>query len=284
VQKLAKGSVWKHENLKPKNVNQIDVDWLGFRNGDLSEVRFRTYTDRQVAEITERVRSAPGLTPEQKVAVLDRFETRLREGEQYLPKIREFSRKGEINVGFNYRENGIDKATTRQIRRFRLEGEEAGPVGGVSAGGEYFTPLQENLDLYRLRSAGNLPENCKRLLQSVLCTVTGDIDGVYVVNTDGTAIPRGTLVKIYGELARAGWQHPETLTWIDRSGEFLFGAKADILKGLEVGGSAMVEYAPDGLTRATFLNLRQSVLLDGKDYRLRVVGGYADAVARPAAN
>jgi hypothetical protein len=38
------------------------------------------------------------------------------------------------------------------------------------------------------------------------------------------------------------------------------GLAACILKELEVGGEAMVEYAPDGLTRATYLNVKGSDL------------------------
>ena len=282
VKKLKLGSVWKHENLKPKNVNLIDVDWLGFRKADLAEVRFRTYTDQQVAEISNRIRNS-GLSLEQRQAIFSRLETRVGEGPKYLKKIERFSKEGEINVGFNYRDNGIKKVTGRDVRKFKLEQESAGKIGNVEAGGEYYTPLQENLELYRLRKTGHLPENCRRLLLSVLCTVTGDLDGVYVVHPDGTGIAPHVLVKIYDELAKFGWQHPETLTWIDEAGNFFFGSKADILKELQVGGEGMVEYAPDGETRATYLNLGQSALFgkSGSSYRVRIIGGYSDVAVAP---
>lgn len=266
VRKLEQGSVWKHENLKPKNVSDIDIEWLGFRKVDKAEVRFRTYTKQQEAAIRQRI-AASNLTEAQKSAVLGRFETRLGES-QYVDKIKSFAKKGEINVGFNYRDNGLDQATTRQIRKFDL-------VDEAVEGGTYYTPLQENLNLYNLRKTGALPPGCKRILASVLCTVTGDMDGVYLTSINGGALSPEKLAKVYEKLQKAGWQHPETLTWINDSGQFYFGPKAKILKGLEQGGGeAMIEYAPDGVRRATYLDLDQSVLLEKGKYRVRVVGGY----------
>jgi hypothetical protein len=84
---------------------------------------------------------------------------------------------------------------------------------------------------------------------------------------------------IYAKLQEAGWQHPETLTWINNQGEFLFGKKTEILQGLEQGsGEAMIEFAPDGVRRATYLDLSQSSLLAPNEFRLRVVGGYTSTV------
>jgi len=108
--------------------------------------------------------------------------------------------------------------------------------------------------------------------------VTGDVDGVYITTLDGGPVPTDTLVKIYDELQAAGWQHPETLTWVNNQGDFYFGAKAKILSGLsQGGGQAMIEFAPDGVRRATYLDLGKSTLLNRSDFRLSVVGGYAAA-------
>jgi len=283
VRKLEGGSVWKHENLKPKNVSDIDIDWLGFRKADAAEVRFRTYTPEQEAAIRHRIETS-NLTKAQKDVVLDRFETRLGE-KQYVDKIEKFSKKGEINVGFNYRDNGLNRATTVQIRKFTLLDDAIEAEHGIPGGGTYYTPLQENVKFYNLRKGGRLPPNCRRLLASVLCTVTGDMDGVYVTSANGGSIPADKMAGIYERLQKAGWQHPETLTWINNQGEFLFGPKAKILKGLEQGGGqAMVEYGPDRVRRATYLNIDQSVLLARDKFRLRVVGGYTEEVAPLAAS
>jgi hypothetical protein len=282
IAKLKKGSVWKHENIKPKNVNDIDVQWLGFKESDLSEVRFRTYTPAQEAAIRERV-AAANLPEAEKAAILDRFATRLGE-RKYIPTIEGFAKRGEINVGFNYRDNGINRASTRQIRKFELLSAPAPAEGGLPAGGTYYTPLQENLNFYNLRKGGVLPPDCHRLLASVLCTITGDVDGVYITAVDGGAISPARMETIYAKLQDAGWQHPETLTWVNDQGEFLFGAKARILQGLEQGGGeAMIEFAPDGIRRATYLDLSQSSLLAPNKFRLRVVGGYTSTVATAVA-
>jgi hypothetical protein len=282
IAKLEKGSVWKNEAIKPKNVNDIDVQWLGFKQSDLSEVRFRTYTPAQETAIRERVATA-NLPEAEKSAILDRFDTRLGE-KKYLSTIEGFAKRGEINVGFNYRDNGINRASTRQIRKFDLLSTPAPTEAGLPAGGTYYTPLQENLNYYNLRKGGVLPPDCRRLLASVLCTITGDVDGVYITAVDGGAIPASKMEAIYAKLQAAGWQHPETLTWINNQGEFLFGAKSKILKGLEQGGGeAMIEFAPDGVRRATYLDLSQSTLFGRNEFRLRVVGGYTSALAHAVA-
>ena len=282
IVKLEDGSVWKHENLKPKNVSDVDVEYLGFRQEDLSEVRFRTYTPEQEAAIRRRI-AAADLTADERAAVLDRFETRLGE-QKYVSTIEGYSKKGQINVGFNYRDNGIDRMTTKALRKFDLQSAAIPAEDGIPAGGTYYTPLQENPKYADLaKGGGTLPPNCKRLLLSVLCTVTGDVDGVYVTALDGSALPPDKLVTIYERLQAAGWQHPETLTWINNEGKFMFGSKEKILRGLEQGGEAMVEYAPDGVTRATYLNLDESTLVGPDNFHLRVVGGYHDATHAVAA-
>jgi len=282
VAKLKRGSVWKNEAFKPKNVNDIDVQWLGFREADMSEVRFRTYTPAQETAIRERVAGA-NIPEAEKKAILDRFDTRLGE-KKYIPTIEGYAKAREVNVGFNYRDNGINRASTRQIRKFDLLTSAPPVEDGIPAGGTYYTPLQENLEYYNLRKAGTLPPECRRLLASVLCTITGDVDGVYITAIDGSALPASRMEAIYAKLQAAGWQHPETLTWIDNQGKFLFDKKSDILKGLEQGGGeAMIEYGPDGVRRATYLDLSQSTLLAPGEWRLRVVGGYTSTLAKAGA-
>ena len=246
-------------------------------------MRFRTYTPEQEAAIRANIENS-ALTADQKAVVVDRLNTRLAE-KQYVSKIEGFSKRGQINVGFNYRDNGLNISSTSKLRKFDLESvaikAEKTPVGEIPEGGTYYTPYQENRNLYKLRKTGELPPDCKRALLTVLCTVTGDIDGVYVTTVDGGAVAKDILVKVYNELQEAGWQHPETLTWINNTGEFLFGAKAKILEGLERGiGEAMLEFAPDGGRRATFIDLKQSSLIgkNGENYRVRIIGGYTERI------
>jgi len=280
IQKLERGSVWKNEKIKPKNVNDIDVNWLGFNKDDLSEVRFRTYTPEQEAAIRANVANS-GLSDAEQAAIIDRLETRLSE-KQYVATIEGFSKKGQINVGFNYRDNGVNRPSTSVLRKFDLESysidAQTTAGGHIPAGGTYYTPYQENPAAAKLvKNGGRLPPDCKQLLLTVLCTITGDTDGVYITNVDGGPVPKDKLLKVYAELQAAGWQHPETLTWINDQGQFYFGKKKKILQGLEQGGGeSMVEFGPDGKRRATYLDLDQSSLLGTNDYYVRVVGGYTD--------
>jgi hypothetical protein len=283
IAELEKGSVWKNENIKPKNVDDIDIDWLGFRPQDIDQVRFRTFTDQQVAAITEKIQDST-LTKAQKSAVFDRLETRLGE-EKYVSTIQGYSKQGEINVGFNYRSNGLNVTSTRKILKFDLLSSPIGAEDGIPAGGTYYTPYQENLNYYNVRKgSGALPANCKRLIGSVLCTITGDVDGVYITNLSGGAVAQTTLLRVYKKLQALGWQHPETLTWINNQGQFFFGTKADILSGLEQGGGqAMMEFGADGVQRATYLNLKQSSLIGSENYRVQITGGYSELLNAAAA-
>jgi hypothetical protein len=274
VENIEEGAVWKHENLKPKNVNPIDTEYLGFPKKTDGTVQFRTYSYSEEHQIVSAIKSAD-LSPADYKIVMARFELRLSES-KYIKTIQGYSKAGEINVGFNYADNGLNLTSTRQIRKFKLI-ETSLPDGGT-----LYTPYQENLTYYNLRKTGTLPPRCKRLLGSVLCEVTGDMDGVYVTTTAGGSVPQDILVKVYEALAKAGWQHPETLTWINDAGDFMFGAKQKILDGLQVGGEPMIQFAPDGQQYATYLDLAKSKLIDSDNYFLDIVGGYTKlAKAKP---
>ena len=267
VKNLEEGAVWKHENLKPKNVNDIDTRFLGFAEADNGLVAFRTYTFEQKQAIYRKIATS-GLDADQQAAAVARAKTRFGES-QYLSKIEGFAKKGEIDVGFNYAENGLNIESTSVVRKFALEAKD------LKGGGIYLRPLQENIALDHLASGtGKLPDWCKRLLAKVLCRVTGDMDGVYLTDLTGRALPEAKRLKVYLRLAAAGWQHPETLTWIKNSGEFFFSAKKKILAGLQLGGEAMMEFAPDGKVRATYLDLKKSVLTGKDNYFAAIIGGF----------
>ena len=291
IGKLENGSVWKHEQLKPKNVNQIDVDWLGFRDSDLSEVRFRTYTSEQKAAIDAAIEEAKAtLSPSEYADIIKRRDTRFGEY-KYVETIEGFSKKGQINVGFNYRDNGINIEATSKLRKFDLVSTDIPAEKGIPAGGTYYTPYQENPAAAKaFKKGGPRPKNCIEKLLSLLCTVTGDMDGVYITNLNGGPLSKEKMIEVYAALQEAGWQHPETLTWIKKNlnpeailegqTEFLFGAKSAILDELQYGtGQAMIEYAPGGVRRATYLDMKQSQLITRDQWQLHVVGGYTQFVA-----
>ena len=108
------------------------------------------------------------------------------------------------------------------------------------------------------------------------------MDGVYLTGPDGRALSAAKRFKVYARLMAVGWQHPETLTWI-KKGLFDFAAKSKILKGLELGGEPMMEFAPDGKVRATYLKLKNSHLNRVSDYFVAVLGGYTSYAKTAAA-
>ena len=274
VKNLEEGAVWKHENIKPKNVNDIDTQFLGFDRKDKGLVAFRTYTPKERTAIKTAIEGAR-LDPEQKAAALKRMTTRFDE-HTYISQIEGYSRQGSIDVGFSYRGNGIDVDTTQGTRAFSLSEQK------LKGGGIYYRPLQENPALDALaNSTSRLPAWCKRQLAKVLCRITGDMDGVYVTDTTGRQLSETKRLAVYSKLAKAGWQHPETLTWVADDASFLFDKKANILNDLRKdGGDAMIEFAPDGRQRATFLDLAKSSLLSKDDYYVDIVGGYFAQSAR----
>jgi len=265
VQNLEDGAVWKHEELKPKNVSQIDIDYLGFEPTDRGLVALRTYSPAEQQAIRARIAKAP-LGKAERAAVEARLETRLGEHE-FVPKIEGLAEKRQIDVGFNYADNGLDLDATSNVRSFALERRKV-------EGGTYYRPLQENPKFASLANGTEkLPRWCQRLLEKVLCRVSGDMDGVYLTRVDGRQLGIAKRIRVYKKLMEAGWQHPETLTWI-KKGLFDFESKSKILRGLELGGEALMEFGADGKVRATYLKLKNSHLNNINDYFVAVLGGY----------
>jgi hypothetical protein len=267
VKNLEDGAVWKHENLKPKNVSDIDYKYLGFSRSDNGLVAFRTYTPAERDSIIARIHNL-SMSNAEKNEILARAETRFNEY-QYLDKIEGFAKEGEIDVGINYQDNGIDRESASVYRKFSLESEK------LKGGGVYYRPLQENPALDAIaKDGGTLPEWCRDIKGSALCRVTGDMDGVYIAAPDGTSLPLAKRVAVLDKLIAAGWQHPETLTWLKDPESFYFGAKDKILKAQELGGTPMIEFGLDPDKQfATYLDLKKSVLLDTDLFYLNVVGG-----------
>jgi hypothetical protein len=118
-----------------------------------------------------------------------------------------------IDVGKNYRDNGFspeDAPSTQEIRAFSLE-KTAGPLGSTE-----YIPKMWNPD------------------KGFLANITGDIDGLYIVNFAGGPLSLEKKLKILQRLWEIGWQHPETLTWI-KNGEVAFASKSEIEPTPSVG-------------------------------------------------
>ena len=264
VENLEEGAVWKHEALKPKNVSAIDVKYLGFYKQDEGLVAFRTYTN---AEKNAILRVIGDLPLEEQEIVRARAVTRFGEHE-YVDKIEHFSQEGKIDVGFNYADNGANETYTEKYRAFDLESQK------INGGGTYYRPFKENPALDGLadgtgehpKDAGKCIRKLVAAVMKLLSRVTGDMDGVYLTDLAGRALSEAKQIRVYKLLQAVGWQHPETLTWISKEGLFDFAKKTDILKRLQLGGQAMMEFGPRNVVRATYLNLADSTLTSARDY------------------
>jgi hypothetical protein len=249
IAELKRGSVWKPEPIKPKTVNQIDRDWLGFkaRKGVVAMKRFSAADKEQILRKLAR----SNLSNEQKQLVADRLALRLQEN-KYADDLQRLNRQKQIDVGKNYRDNGFspeDAPYASDVRRFELS------VTENAAGSTEYVPKMWNT------ARGRLAE------------MTGDIDGLYIIAARGTSLTAKQHLAILRELWEIGWQHPETLTWI-RNGEFEFAGKSKILGAHGLGGEAAMEIGADGVARGVFLNLDQSLLLGPREFWLDVVGGF----------
>jgi hypothetical protein len=255
VENIAQGAVFKHENIKPKNVSPIDVRWLNFFSEDVGLVAMRTYNAAERAAILAKINRAV-MFPWTRQGILKRAAIRFAEAPQYLSKLEGFAKEGQIEVGFNYSENGIvGKPTEQKFRDFALTEQDL-PSKSV-----YYRPWQQNLNL---KPGAKIPKWCRGFggTLGILCRVTGDMDGVYVTDLAGGGLPLPKLLSVYRLLEAAGWQHPETFTWTKiLTGEFWFQKKQEILAELTKGQQMIMEYAPDGKVRAVRLNLKKSIEL-----------------------
>lgn len=248
IKRLEMGDVWKPEPIKPKNVDAIDRTWLNFKS-PVGTVAAKRFSPQERAEILKRIANSNRSNDEKQV-ILDRLALRIQE-EPEIVAMEGFARRRQVDVGKNYRDNGFSPEEAPYIsdkREFELGRVEY-------AGSTEFVPMMENK------------------LTGKIARITGDIDGLYILTPAGMALTVAQHREILEDLWKTGWQNPETLTWI-REGEFMFKSKQKILAKHAPGGEAAIEWGPDGIDRAVYLNLEQSTLVGPRQFWLNVVGGY----------
>lgn len=254
----------KPENIKVKNVNQIDVDVLGYRADDLGSVVFK---EPELVESVVRARfdeqvAAGKYRPSDWEFVKKRWEKRKKEWDKHLDEYRGYQENG-IPVGFNYADNGIPEAA-RPTKYTQVEFEMR-PVSSPD-GKQYFEVyIQKGKDPNRMRR------------------VTGDVDVLDIRKADGTALTVEERLDVYENLQELiGLQHPESTTWI-RNGEAMFDAKEDLFAGHALGGEPLVQFAPDGVPRAVFVDRAYSWFESADSHFVWFHGGYKLPKAPPFA-
>ena len=234
-------AVVKPELLKIKNVDSIDVKFLGYLPQDLGSVVFAQ--PLTLTEVETRI-AAAGLDKSAADAVLKRFAKRESEWKKYYSTYEQYAKAGKVDIGFNVNSQGVVGPNQAVNRRFALD-----PVAQKSLLG-YRPPGTQYYRVMLGDSSGGL---------GTLRRVTGDIDVVAITRADGEILSAGERAQLYIDLQQAiGMQHGETLSWL-LNGDFIFDTKADLLADHLPGGELLAVFGPDGSVRAASINAALTV-------------------------
>jgi hypothetical protein len=229
-------AVVKPELLKIKNVDAIDVKFLGYLPGDAGSVVFAEPLSK--AEVLSRIQAA-GLSTAQSDAVLARYADREAEWTKWYSTYEGYAKAGKVNIGFNVNSQGVVGPNQAINRRFALQPvAQKNLIGIRPTGTQYF---QVELG----DATGGL---------GVLRRVTGDIDVVAITRANGEILDAGERAQLYIDLQGAiSMQHGETLSWL-KNGDILFDIKAKLLAAHLPGGELLAVFGPDGSVRAAAIN------------------------------
>jgi hypothetical protein len=253
-------AVVKPEAIKIKCVNEIDV-LLGYNPEHIGSVVFKqpaAFLEAQrsgesVFQAIDRQLANQGIRPgnPQYLKALVRLESRQKEWQKYEKLYKSWNKQKWIDVGYNYKDNGITsklRVNRPQARGFRLQA-----VDGATE--EYIVQLRDSGHQWR--------------------PITGDIDGVTFTHADGSALTEKEhlwlLEKIRKNPLLAG-QHGE-------SGTFIKGGVGFIEDNLK--GEAGIQFAPHQPVRAVKFNAKKSLWKSPNEYYLHWDGGYIHSGGRP---
>jgi PKD repeat protein len=257
------GALLKPEVLKLKTVSDLDTR-LGYRAEDLGSLVFKKpeayamwqqkgglFGDHIVAYLEQRGFQAG--TPDWEKAV-NRIVQRTSEWKKFEKDYKYWSKRGFIDVSFNYKGNAIDdtiRKGTGQYRGFRLRsiGDE-----------EYVIEMLDN------KTGRFVP-------------VTGDIDPIAFTHLDGSPLTAQEHAALLDDMRKSTIlqaQHGESATFVKGGTEFIESQFKPGEPGMQI--------APGGLApRVVRFNREKSHWENPFDYHLRWEGGYSTATstARP---
>lgn len=258
---IKRGAMVKPEALKIKGVSELDVQ-LGYPESSLGSLVFKkpvplSHFDAVGGDFNAAVETfvrsrgfEPG-TPDYMNAI-KRVGDRAEEWKKYELEYKRMSKRGWIDVSFNYKGNAIDDTVrkgTGSFRGFRLR--ENGPD-------EYIVEMLNG------KTGRYVP-------------VTGDIDPLAFTHFDGSPLTEAEHADLLDELRKnplLQTQHPESTTYVKGGVDFVVGQ-------LKPGEPAL-QIAPGGLApRVVRINKAQSGWLGPRDYHLWWDGGWTDAGANP---
>ncbi|MBA2347533.1 MAG: hypothetical protein H0V81_04490, partial [Solirubrobacterales bacterium] len=253
IRRLAEGLLPKWEKVKAKNVSQLDIDFLGFHETHLDTAMLKQMPDESVI----RARIA-GKDPDTQEKVLARWQQRKKEWEgKDRAAMEAYEQGGKIpapskEVGLNPLENGQPDAQnvwTDQDFELTRVGQGDPPLIGATDGLPVYQPRAKKDGKFR--------------------AMTGDMDPIAILDEKGQIPSLERRLEIYKDLAKMGFQHPESLTWdnaVERA-KYLFDF--DLANG---EGRALLAYGPDGTRRAAYFDSRKSRLDELKEGYMALLG------------
>jgi PKD repeat protein len=244
VDKLATGRfTLKPYALKAKNVNAVDIDYLGFPN------RLDEVVIKEPPPWSEVLGKLGGADAEKVAEVQERWATRWKEwyGKGAHPETGAGGNLGnaERTAWLSYEAAGIPYSKT----------SVDGIVDNLSRG--FSAPMDDLASAPRRFRAGReivgtdgRPAWIAEIEDPIKGWqgVTGDIDAVAILRADGTVPDDATRLAIYRALRHLGFQHPEPLTWYaNPAGRNAYMEQFSIHNP---NSEAMAAYMPDGTVRA----------------------------------
>jgi len=222
-------AVGKNEAIKIKNVNEIDVRYLGYQAHDLNSVVWAEPIPR--SEMLSRIRGLPKVEQD---TVIARYDLRVDQwnNAKIIKTINHAEKTGFIDWDFNGTSNGAP-IVRKQRRRFALY--KTTPKG--SSANRFYAKVLVG------RSPGTLAR---------LVPITQDVDMMALLSANGKLLAPELRAKAYAYLSNIlGIEHGETPSWLE-NGEIIFQAKAKQLADTIPGGEPLLIAGPDGSVRAGF--------------------------------
>ena len=233
--------------IKSKNVNWVDVQYLGYREAEIGKVVIRQPPLFATVKARMAKKGIKRGTPEYQ-AIVERYEVRYGESKGEWREMQKWHKKGKVKGKWPWEENGVDprvQADEVADYRFKLFPENGALVPKVYVPGKGWK------------------------------FITGDIDLIALTKPNGSAL---TDIEHVGVLKRlrssiVGSQHPESATWV-KKGQFWFKAKRNYLTN--DGECCMAQVGPDGKIRAVEFNekLSEPEKWTKLKYRIYWNGGY----------
>ena len=190
---------------------------------------------------------------------VSRVTARIAEWNKYAETYESWSKRGWIDVSFNWEGNAMSDPTVSGSGKFA--GFQLEPVG-VTPVGE--TPTEFVVQMYNQRVGRFVP-------------VTGDVDPIAFTHVDGTPLTAQEHAALLNDMRRdpnLQTQHGESATYVNGGVDF-------IASQFKPGEAALMIGPGDSAPRAVRFDVRQSTWKSATDYHLVWDKGVIDAGAEP---